>query len=547
MKSTGPVRIRWFPRTSRGRRGGGLLFVVIGLCLAAGVVAGAWYFLRDSGESPEQLPLLTAVLRGPYEHVVLEQGEVQSGNNVEIRCEVRARNTYGPSTSIIDVIAEGTWVKKGDWLVTFDSSALEQEQRKQKISVNTSEATMIQAKALYDTAVISRKEYLEGTYKEQEQTILNEIFVAQESLKKAQLSHDSVKRLVARGLLTKLQLDGEKYRVDSAANVLDLAKRKLEVLEKYTKSKMLTQLDSDIQATQVKSENEKNNYQEELTKLKEIEDQIAKCRVVAPQEGQVVYANVQSSRSGSEFVVEAGSSVRENQVVIILPDPRDMQIKAKINEAKVNLVKVGMPVSIRIDAFGDSTLQGEIKKVNNYAEPGNWWSSSSKQYATFIQVREPPSELRVGLTAEVQIHVESRDGALQIPVQAVYERGGKTFCLVQNGDRWDTREVVISSTNSKTVALDEQRSEVLRTGELVVINPRQHLAKFDSARFPAGPASSMPGVALVRADNSAGKSGAKGEGEKAAGKKPAEDRMDQKEKKTIANGGTAAGTTGGGG
>jgi hypothetical protein len=244
-------------------------------------------------------------------------------------------------------------------------------------------------------------------------------------------------------------------------------------------------MDSDIQATQVTWENEKDNFEEETTKLKEVEIQIANCRVVAPQEGQVVYSNIQSSRSGSEFVVEAGAPVRENQVVLILPDPRDMRVKARINESRINLVKVGMPVSIRIDAFGEQMLLGEVKKVNNYAEAGNWWSSTSKQYATYIQVVEPPPELRVGLTAEVQIHVESRADALQIPVQAVFERSGKTFCLVQKGAAWDTREIVITSTNTKTVTVDEVRSDPLKEGELVVINPRQHIPKFDATRLPA--------------------------------------------------------------
>lgn len=482
-------------RTPR-RAGGAVLFWLVGLCLIAVTGGMGWYFLRSDGQK-EEAPLLTEVMRGSYEHVVLEQGEVESNNNVEIRCEVRARSTYGPSTSILDVISEGTWVQKGDWLITFDSSALEQEHRMQKIVVNTSEATMIEAKAAYDTAVIAKTEYLEGTYRELEQTILNEIFVAEEALKKAQLSLDSVKRLVARGLLTSLQLEGEEYRVNAAENVLQLAKRKLEVLEKYTRVKTLTQMDSDIQSARVRSENEKDNYQEELTKLKEIEDQIAKCRVIAPQEGQVVYANVQSSRSGSEFVVEAGATVRENQVVLILPDPRNMQVKAKINESRINLVRVGMPVSIRIDAFGEASLAGEVTKVNNYAEAGNWWSSSAKQYATYIKVLDPPPELRVGLTAEVRILIESRDDALQVPVQAVFEHGGKTFCLVQSPRGWDTREIAISSTNSKTVALDEQRSEVVRAGEQIVINPRQHIAKFDASRFPEG--SSSPGSTVALA------------------------------------------------
>jgi hypothetical protein len=122
--------------------------------------------------------------------------------------------------------------------------------------------------------------------------------------------------------------------------------------------------------------------------------------------------------------------------------------------------------------------------VNKYAEPGNFWSASSKEYVTLIKIVAPPPELRVGLTAEVQIHVEHRDDALQIPVQAVYERLGKTFCLVQNGSKWDTREIIISSTNDKVVAVDEKASEAMNAGDQIVLNPRKHLDKFDQTRFP---------------------------------------------------------------
>jgi multidrug resistance efflux pump len=470
---------------STRRNGSTLTYLIGGLGCLAVLVAAIIFFLRGDDDDPQSAPLLSQVTRGPYEHEVLEQGDVESSNNVELRCEVRARNANsGPSTSIIDVVREGTRVKKGDWLVTFDSSALEQELGTQRIAVNTIEALVIQAKATYDTALIARTEYLEGTYREQEKTIQNQIFVAEETLKKAQLSHDSIKRLVSRGLLSSLQLEGERFRVDAAQNDLDLAKRRLEVLEKYTKEKMLTQLNSDAQAAEVRWRNEQGSYQEELKKLKDIEDQVAKCKVYAPQDGQVVYANITSSRSGSEFVVEPGAMVRENQVVIRLPDPTSMQVKAKVSESRINLVKEGMPVSIRIDAFGDSVLEGSVIRVNKYAEPGNWFSSSIKEYATFIQIHDPPLSLRVGLTAEVRIHVESRADALQVPVQAIYDRGGQTFCLVQNGTDWDTREVVISSTNEKTAAIDEEKSEPLQPGERIVMNPRKHLALFDASRLP---------------------------------------------------------------
>ena len=452
-----------------------MLAVIVGLVV---------YFMRGDDTDINAAPLLATVSRGTYEHEVLEQGEVESSNNIELRCEIRARGTSATSTSIIDIIREGAHVKKGDWLITFDSSALEQERGSQRIAVNNIEALVIQAKAAYDTALIAKKEYLEGSYKEQEKTIQNQIFVAEETLKKAQLSFDSIKRLVSRGLLSTLQLEGEQFRVDAARNDLDLSKRKLEVLEKFTQQKMLTQLESDIQSAEVRWKNEQSSHQEELKKLHDIEDQIAKCKVVAPQDGQVVYANIQSSRSGSEFVVEAGAMVRENQVILRLPDPTSMQVKAKVSESRVNLIKDGMAVSIRIDAFGDEVLDGTVTRVNKYAEPSNWFSSTVKEYATYIKILDPPPSLRVGLTAEVRIHVESRPEALQVPVQAIYERNGKTFCLIQNGTRWDTREVLISSTNEKTAAIDEDKSEPLREGELIVMNPRKHLTLFDANKLP---------------------------------------------------------------
>jgi multidrug resistance efflux pump len=470
------------------RRGGSTLFFVIGFCVVAALIGGIVFAsIKMGGKEVTEMPLMAEVTSGSYDHVVLEQGEVESSNNVEIRCEVRARTSgSGPSTSIIDVIPEGSMVKPGDWLITFDSSALEQETSAQRIMVNTSEAIMIQAKAFYDTALIAKDEYFEGTYNELRKGIQNEIFVAEENLKKAQLSYASIKRLVSRGLLTSLQLEGERFRVDASQNELELAEQKLEVLAEYTKLKMLTQLESDIKSADVKYRNEQDSYKEEVKKLKEIQDQVAKCVVVAPQAGQVVYANVQSSRSGSEFVCEPGVAVRERQVIIRLPDPSKMQVKANISESRINLVKAGMPVSIRIDAFGDVPLEGEVTKVNKYAEPGNWWSSSSKEYVTLVQIFDPPPLIRVGLTAEVQILVESRDSALQMPVQAVFERHGKTFCLVHSNDKFDTREMLINSTNEKVVSLDESASE-LKSGESVVMNPRKHLELFDQSKLPEEP------------------------------------------------------------
>jgi len=476
-----------FPSAMRSQRAGNILLLILGLIIVISfILAAVWLAIRSQGVDTETLPLITQVSRGPYEHVVLEQGEVESSNNVEIRCEVKNRaGGNSPSTSILKIVEEGTWVKEGDWLITFDAAKIENDLRQQRITANASKTKMIQAKADYETAVIEREEYLMGTYEQDRKGIQNRIFEAKENVAKEKLALESVERSVARGLVPKLQMRGQQFRVDAAQNVLDLAEQDLEVLDKYTKAKNLTQLESNIEAAKVRLENEEASYAEELTNLKEIEEQLTKCTVTAPEAGQVVYANVQSSRSSSEFVVEAGAAVRERQVIIRLPDPANMQVKAKVNEARVNLVRVGMPVEISIDAFGDKPLMGEVSKVNKYAEPGNWWSSTAKQYATEIKVLDPPPEIRSGLTAEVRIHVERKEDAMLVPVQAIFEKNGYTFCLADKGnDDWETVKVQISSANEKMISIDEDQTSGLANGQTVVLNPRQHIDKFEFEKFP---------------------------------------------------------------
>ena len=465
------------------RRGISNPIMLLGLVLALLTGGGIWWILSDRENSPSDQPLLTKLERGPYEHIVLEQGEIQSSENVEVRCDVKSRSTGSSvSTTILDVIPEGTNVKKGDWLITFDSNYLESIMTNQNIIVKTTQTLVIQGKAAYDTAVMAKKEYLEGTYEQEQKTIENEIFVAEDNLKKAQLSYDSIKRSVSRGLVGDLQLEGEKFTVDAAVKQLELAKQKLHVLSTYTKAKMLTQLNSDIESTKIKWENEEASYQEELKTLEEFKEQIKACTVYAPQDGQVVYANIMNGRGG-EFVVEPGATVRERQTIIRLPNPSKMQVSAKVSESQINLVQKDLPCTIRIDAIGDEKFEGVVTKVSKYAEPKGWWSASGKEYKTTIQIIDPPERIRPGLTAEVRIQIENEIDALQLPVQAIVEHRGRTFCLAKTGDDYQTHEIAINSTNDKVVAIDDQTGKLPAEGSEIVLHPRSHMKKFDFSNF----------------------------------------------------------------
>ena len=69
----------------------------------------------------------------------------------------------------------------------------------------------------------------------------------------------------------------------------------------------------------------------------------------------MVYANAGSS---GEPLIAEGKLVRERQIIIRLPDPKRMQVIARVNESRIDRVKIGMPVRIRLDAFPEVGTHG---------------------------------------------------------------------------------------------------------------------------------------------------------------------------------------------
>lgn len=465
------------PIHASAQRRGGVLIVL--LCFLGIIGVGGWYgyqsYLEEQAKlAPDDL-LVSEVVEAPFDHTVVEQGEIESSSNTEIVCQIKSRG--GSGTAILWVIDEGTKVKAGDKLIELDSSNLEIELKEDRIEVITAEASYATAKALVEQAEIAREEYLEGVFKTEERAILSEIAIAEQELRKAQLALGSSERLVAKGLVKSLQLEADNFALANARNQLEAAQGRLKVLQTLTKRKMLVQFDSDIEAQKAGLSAAEAKLYEEQQEVIEIEDQIKWCNIFAPTDGVVVHANKYSSRGGNaEFVVEAGATVRERQALIRLPDPTKMQIRCKVNESRITLMRRGMPAKIRIDALPDSVLTGRVTKVNRYAEPSSWFSSSIKEYAVTVEIIDPPEVIRTGMTASVEVFVEQIALAKQVPIQALYEHDSKMYSLVQTGpQKFETRQVKLSATNETMASV----SEGLKPGESAVLNLRQHLNLMD--------------------------------------------------------------------
>jgi len=452
----------------------GILAVLVCVSAAAG---GAWWWYSQQESEGTTDAILHQVKLDDFRLEVTERGEIMASGVTEVRSLVKSKNATG--VAIMQVVPEGTEVKEGDFLVELDSSALEEERTMQRIAYNTAQAAMIESQNIYETALISKREYLEGTFVQERQLYESEVFVAEENLNRAREYVEFSRKLATKGYVNQLQLEADQFAVEKSSKELDAARTTLRVLEEFTREKMVKQLESDIAISEAKWEADKNSFQLEREKLYEIEDQIAKCTITAPRDGVVVYAHQRDRRGDNNFIVEEGALIRERQTIIEIPDPTSMQVELTINESMVQYIQEGLPAKIVPVGFGDRVLRGKVINVNQYAEPTGWRKANVKEYKALVSLPSPPPGMRPGMTASVTILCEEIDDALQVPVQSVHAHGGDFYCLVFKNGKWEPRKVTCGPTNDRFFVIEEGLEE----NDRVAMNPRRYLSYVNLPRI----------------------------------------------------------------
>ncbi|MCO6043882.1 HlyD family efflux transporter periplasmic adaptor subunit [Aeoliella sp. ICT_H6.2] len=457
----------------------GLVQILLVAVLAIAAIAGGvlWYRSTTTNDEASHL-VLHEVERDDFELSITERGELEAAGVTEVRSEVKTQNQ--PGLAILRVVEEGVHVKAGDFLLELDSSALDAERTTQQNVVNLAEATVVETRNLYETALIAKEEYIQGTYIQERTTIEGEIFVAEENLNRAREYYQFSQKLAAKGHINELQLEADKFAVEKSEKELEAAKTKLHVLDDYTRPKMIKQLDSDIVITEAKWGSAKKSYELELETLQEIEDQIAKCTIYAPKDGVVIYNNDRDRHGNEDWIVEEGAEVRERQVIFRLPDSSAMRVELKVNEALVQYVKAGLPATVRPIGTDGLELHGQVTSVSRYAEPGNWRKADVKEYKAYVSIEEESDGLRSGMTASVTVKCDFVADAIQIPVQSVLPHGDDFYCLVRKAGKWTPQKLKVGPTNTEFFVIEQGVDE----GDLVAMNPRQYLASVELPELP---------------------------------------------------------------
>ncbi len=378
---------------------------------------------------------LAEVKRGSFEIVVKNTGELIAENSLDIRGPdvVHNRNFRAGIIKILDIVPEGTIVKKGDYIAMLDKTNFENTMKDEINKFNTIEAEY--EMKILDTAV---------TLSTLRDDIKNQTFAMEE----AQIVVD--------------QSIYDPPAVQRQAELdLDKSQRLLHWKERLYSLR--------IAQSVMETRNLKRSYVTQRQKVTDLQNILEKFTIMAPADGMVTY---KKDRLGVKR--KAGSFINPfDPVVATLPDLASLISKLYVSEIDVNKVKPGQPVRITVDAFPEKSYTGQVISIANIGE--EIINSDSKLFEVLVNINGADPMLRPSMTTSNMLIIKSYDDVVYIPIESV-QAGEDNIPYVYTKEGF--RQIVIpGEANDKNIIIEKGLAE----GTSVFLNPPEKARKFKLA------------------------------------------------------------------
>ncbi|MDR2175390.1 MAG: efflux RND transporter periplasmic adaptor subunit [Synergistaceae bacterium] len=144
------------------------------------------------------------------------------------------------------------------------------------------------------------------------------------------------------------------------------------------------------------------------------ETNLAYTRIASPVDGVIVSRKVDVGQT-------VAASFQTPTLFSIARDLTRMQIDASVDEADIGRVSEGQDADFRVDAFPEDLFFGKVVQVRIAPET----TDNIVTYTAVIHVDNADLRLKPGMTANVSIKTDVREGALRIPAAALRFRAPK--------------------------------------------------------------------------------------------------------------------------
>ena len=135
-----------------------------------------------------------------------------------------------------------------------------------------------------------------------------------------------------------------------------------------------------------------------------------------------------------------------------------MQVYTQVGEMDVQRVKPGQLALIRLEAFPGPVFHGVVRHVSPMANELEF-APNVRVFEMIVDIVEQDERLYPGMSASVEIVIESIPEALTIPLSALRHRQDRTLVYRKTADGFEVVDVTPGPDNGIEVVIEEGLSE----------------------------------------------------------------------------------------
>ncbi len=195
--------------------------------------------------------------------------------------------------------------------------------------------------------------------------------------------------------------------------------------------------------------------------------------VKAPASGSVVALNAVTGASvGTGGTTSSGAEGGGSGPLVQIADLSQMTVKVQVNEVDISRIAVGQAARVTFSALPGTMLDAQVTRISTTATADPYGGSGGVvTYDVELLIPEPAPELKPGMTASVEILMQSVPDALTVPVSALMTDDGVSYYVYVMSDpeteAVERRDVSVPAQSDTTAVIEGDVSE----GDLVVLDP----------------------------------------------------------------------------
>jgi HlyD family secretion protein len=366
------------PTSEASVTSGKKIAIGIGVLLLLGAVVG--FTVHQSGKGVVVVQT-GKVAKQDLTSIVSASGEIKPKTYVNI-----GANGYGKITKLF--VHEGEQVKRGQLLAKLDyvQSAAD---------VASMQAQLAAARTDFTASEAAQK------------TSQSDYDKARADFDRAKLDYQRGEALYGQQLIPKQDFDARKAAFEAADAAVASARARI----------------AQVKAQTASTQERIRQMQAQLTRASDV---LSKTEYVSPYDGIVSNLPV---REGETVIMGIQSS--PGSLLMTVSDMSVVTAEVMVDETDIVNVKLGQPADVTIDAIPKKIFHGDVSEIGNNAvvrstglatTQTTTGSQEAKDFKVVVIIKDPPANLRPGLSTTAKITTATRGGAVTIPIQALTVR-----------------------------------------------------------------------------------------------------------------------------